>query len=257
MSPNLFVQSDLNKVPINKWIFNMYTGLKDYGYNIIFVTNPDQFKMERSDILLSGWEWMHPKLKESGINYELLDYPEPLRRFLVSSPRKMVIGDLVRVSEEEEFTRYFLKPVVTKEFSARVVHKNFIYKNSPGIHDIPETSEIWVLENLEDIVSEFRIFVHNNQEVHIDLYCDLLNTGLEHHREQLISEFLPGIFERYKKESPRAYCLDILCTHQPTGDLKYTLGEVTDILCAGHHSISPDTLARLLMDRWDELWERG
>lgn len=170
-----------------------------------------------------------------------VDYPKELREYLGRNVRADKLGN-VRYSTD----RFFLKPVMQKEFSG------FVYTNTASdrlrIVTVPDESDVWI-SDIVNFVSEYRVFVMYGLPVGIRWYKGdpFVKPDKQVIKDAVERWTMDGNYVR--NDVPHACTLDF----GVTADDKTLVIEANDGFAFGGYGLGSVTYARMLDARWRQV----
>jgi hypothetical protein len=176
-----------------------------------------------------------------------LDYPESLQKFLKRKVWRTTLGEF-RAATPMMFTRpgRFLKPADHhKTFTGHVVHK---FSDLIKTNSFPDDLPVWESEPIEQLVSEFRVFVMKGSVL-----------GMKHYLGASFQPPCPGAISsmmQYYENAPVAYSLDVgVNTSEYTPQT--VLIEVNDAFALGSYGLPSALYAQMIEARWAEMVRLG
>lgn len=249
------VQADDRFHNIN--FFQAHEGFKKLGYEVERFEwySPEQtFYTPSKDTVVVGGipviDWVYKQLGVS--NPDLGDYPKKLSKYLNRYYDKTTIGYIRKTiqfeSENNIINQYFIKPLAKnrKKFTGHVVSRFVDLIRTSGL---PDDEVVWT-SSVINLLSEYRVFVHNKQIV-----------GMKHYKGDYLlfpnANVIRDMVNMYT-DCPVAYALDIGLQHvNDFSDLRTVLVEVNDANALGCYGLDPITYAKMIADRWNEVMSNG
>lgn len=275
MGLKAIIQNEVN------WDFNRkeFTTIEDYSayegmklYNSIHSGEEDfeplfieyvqigqilsRLKWEEIGICVGSVEFMREVFNQLGVEEPVLDYPEELNKYLGKPIEKMAYNELLRKYEGKEM---FVKPVETKQFTGGVFQiredsLNIIIGNNID----KENDLLYVANNISDLHSEWRVYIHNQKIKHIAPYLGFTyNLGKNKEEFNLDMDSIYRMIKDFKSQ-PISYSLDVAIRGfydrwEGADDLETILIEVNDGWALGNYGIDPYDYFLMLLGRWKEI----
>lgn len=205
-----------------------------------------KIKLQKGDFVAGSLQVTLPALKQLGVEYSHVDYPEDLAKYLHRNIWKSKLGDIRRqISENDSIAPVFIKPATKlKKFTGCIVSSvSDIYdgylvgRTGSGLDIICSEPVQWV--------SEYRVPVVHGRILD---YCHydgdpgvMVDKG---EVERMVHDYITA---------PWAYCIDVGVLD--TGET--ALVEVNDAFSVGMYSMSPVVYGDLLTTRWTQLTFEG
>jgi hypothetical protein len=190
----------------------------------------------RTNLFVGSVEFMREVFKRIGLN----DVRLPL-----NSDREHEIITLGEAKERAKIEKIFIKPIQIKLFTGFVLDQ-MIYSCLSGL---PDDTKVMAYEPFKGkILSEWRVYVHNNKMVDSRNYSGDFTISPNYN-------YVQSIIETYKNKLPCAYTVDIGIIDYPsvlsTND--NVVVEFNDFFAIGQYGMPNDEYLRLLMDRYFEI----
>lgn len=180
-----------------------------------------------------GWDY-------TGIN----PYPTELMPYM---GRKVERKKWIDARQDALEGHMFIKPVIQKQFTGAVLNTLL---DTIRTGKVDPDNEVYVSEPV-DFVSEFRIYVHENEVVGVKHYF-----GDWHNVPQ--QETIDAMVKAYKESAPVAYGLDIgVIKDKQTKYWRDVLVEVNDGICLGNYGLDTIHYAEMIASRWLEMTTSG
>lgn len=235
----MFYIKQANYFPESDYGLFALLGCKEMGWNYILFDDIGEVPFNKNVVLVSDIDDTLEYFKRNLINIpSALNIPEKLNsmEFLKRKVTKMDIDEDFKALD----LPVFIKPLRVKKFESGVAKKketiNWLYNSYYG--------EKAIVSEVLNIVSEFRVYVHNHEAKGINCYagdCTKTPNG----------EFINKAIEVYKN-SPVSYTLDVGVTD--TGET--ILIECNDFWSIGNYGLDARVYVKMLRDRWREIVDK-
>jgi len=236
----VYVQTK-NGLAINVDIQNAIDGFEYLGYEIKQYTKEDLYA-GKYDHLFSKYvfvgsiDCMLWIFKKAGKNFIDLDYPKEMfqlisRKIVVKTKKEFI--DQFKIDNEPKF----IKPVQTKVFDGIIF--GAIHQES-YLHDVND-NELLYVSDLINILSEYRIYVHNGQMIYSANYAgDFWKTP---------SYALTQMYLSSWENKPVAFAIDVALL----SNYKTEIIEISDFWAIGGYGLYSEDYAEMLRDRYWEI----
>lgn len=230
-------------LPINVDVQNAIDGFEAMGYQIKPITKEDvicgkyDIGVSNGNIFVGSYGSVITQLKNIDKLPEVIDFPnELIGKHIKDVEVRRLKEVLDQFSKDEK--PIFIKPKnSTKLFTGCVLRttNQFSYFDQYG--DI----EVWTRPVIENLISEYRVFVMNGEIIYSSNYCGSYT---------VIPDFgyVNDIIKDYKN-SPKAYTIDIGITN--TG-INHII-EINDFWAIGAYGLVCIDYASMLKARWNEI----
>ena len=236
------------EIPHSVNIANAMYGFRELGAEIILYHMIDEIydKVTREDIVLDYIAQCNSIFAKFGITTRIPDYPDALKPFLGRKIWSDTINSISR-SEEKWSAGYFVKPVISKAFTGKIVGS---ISDLVGCGNYSEDYEVLVSEPL-DICAEWRCFILYDEIVDVRPYGLLLDKSRKSYKYHYDFKVLDSMMEVFVKweERPVACSMDICVTK----DGKTLLVELNDSYALGCYGLASIFYAKLISARWSQL----
>lgn len=232
---------------LNKNVYNAWYGFTKMGLWSDSFFAPDLYagkvELARDALVIGGIGTVRTALAQLGApEPENIDYPDPLRPFLLRDVRRATIREAHRLCRDDRFDPpVFIKPVTGhKEFTGHVlaVYRDLLH-TAGWAHEEPETA-VWISDVVE-FVAEWRYFVKHREVVGVGHYFgDPLRAPDPAVVRAAVAAYDP---------CPAAYVIDL----GVLADGRTALVEVNDGFSFGCYGLNPYTHAHMLAARWLEM----
>jgi hypothetical protein len=188
-------------------------------------------------IIKRVWGWDY-----TGIN----PYPSELMTYM---QRKVERKKWADARQEALEGHMFIKPVIQKQFTGAVLNTIL---DTIRTGKVDPDHEVYVVEPV-DFLSEWRVYVHENEIVGVKPYFHKEVDGYTLTPEYSV---VKRMIEDYKPSAPVAYGMDVgimnLLPQYGSGRVT-SLVEVNDGICLGNYGLDPIHYAEMISSRWMEL----
>ena len=237
----VYVQTK-NNLAINADIQNAIDGFEYLGYDVKCVTLEEIMSgtkdfAARTSPFVCSIDGMRKILFNIGKTPAPMDYPKEIvedelcGRIIL----KMSLHEAIKKFESTEIPM-FIKPVVTKLFDGILVSKkeDLNYFGPMSINP-----DVYVSEKI-DILSEYRIYVHNGKMVHSCCYEGDFKLRPNY-------DYIENMISKYRS-APVAYTIDIAILKD-----RNVLMECNDFWAIGSYGLKSWDYAQMLADRYEEI----
>ena len=184
-------------------------------------------------IIKRVWGWDY-----TGIN----PYPDELMPMM---GREVKRAKWVDVREEALEGHKFIKPVIQKQFTGAVLNTIL---DTIRTGKMEADHEVYVC-GIVNFLSEFRVYVHENEVVGVKHYCG-------DWEEVPQSNTIKEMIKAYQPSAPIAYGMDIgVIKEFPS--YRDILVEINDGICLGNYGLDSIHYAEMIAARWLELTTNG
>ncbi|MFW5847463.1 MAG: ATP-grasp domain-containing protein [bacterium] len=231
-----------NGIPINVDIQNAIDGFEYLGYEPIGFTKEDVYVGKLNLIALhnpvvgsiDGMKAIFRDIKKMPDN---IDFPSFLftGNFIDRDLTKMKLNDFIKKFKQNNEPK-FIKPVLTKLFDGALISK-LQHLNYLNNFDNPL---VWVSDPIH-IISEYRIYVHNNHMVYSSNYNGDFKVIPDY-------DYIETLIKNYQ-DAPVAYTIDVGILNNG----KTTVIEFNDFWAIGSYGLYCMNYAEMLNDRYTEI----
>jgi hypothetical protein len=210
---------------------------KDYLY--VGSWSSLSFIINDLDLDVPQYDYYPAVEKQDQYEYDENDIAGPtriLKRDIYSSTFREVYDQVTNTDAS-----LFVKPKQHKVFTG---FKASSEKDFISLEDVDDDQKVWVSDIIEDIISEFRVFVHRGEIVSVQYYMGNRPTVFP---DKDFIHFVKAKIE--EREDINAYCFDI-------GINKHNdnfLIECNDFYAIGCYGLHSTTYAKMLLDRWEQI----
>lgn len=238
----VYVQTK-NGLAINADIQNAIDGFEYLGYDVKCITLENIFSgamdyAAQHNPFVCSIDGMRKVFSNIEKNPSPIDYPKEIVEAGLCGRTilKMPLNEAIKKFESTEIP-LFIKPVATKLFDGILVSKK---EDLNFFGSISTNPDAYVSEKI-DILSEYRIYVHNGKMVHSCCYeGDFRLTPDYSYIDKMISVY---------KSAPVAYTIDIAILN----DGSNILMECNDFWAIGSYGLKSWDYAQMLADRYEEI----
>ena len=207
----------------------------------------NKLKITKDDFISGEIKTMYAAMRQLGIDYSYIDYPESLSKYLYRKVWPATMRDIRNVIyEDNHIDPVFIKPRDNmKRFTGFVVETIDDLRNCYGAGN---NVKIWCSDPII-FMAEYRCPILHGKLKGCYHYGNL-NTQIDIKYHKKLYEEVQKMANDFT-EATSAYNLDVGITNN--GDI--ALIEVTDGFSFGKYGMSDKLLAEILITRWNELKE--
>lgn len=238
----VYVQTK-NGLAINADIQNAIDGFEYLGYDVKYISLEEIMSgmrdfAARTSPFICSIDGMRKIFSNIGKNPAPIDYPKEIVEAGLCGRTilKMPLHEAIKKFESTEIP-LFIKPVTTKLFDGILVSKK---EDLNFFGTISTNPDAYVSEKI-DILSEYRIYVHNGKMVHSCCYEGDFRLAPDY-------VYVYNMITAYKS-APVAYTIDIAILD----DDRNVLMEFNDFWAIGSYGLKSWDYAQMLADRYEEI----
>ena len=184
------LQDNYNTImPYNQNIGLAINGFHEMGKEVIYYKTGELSDVKqwcnKGDVVLDGIDQVNYILDKFGVHPHLMDYPEPLHKYL---GRKIWKDNINSISTHPEKWGCFVKPLREKAFTGKVINN---ITDLVGCGSSTENYEVYC-SDIKDFVFEVRGLVYYNQLVSLQPY-----RGDWKYMNQLDTKLIEKAFQDY------------------------------------------------------------
>ena len=211
-------------------------GFDILGIQTATFTHISQVPLSKGNMIVGFVNEVRGYLAQLGISTPDIDYPEELTKYLGRKIKKIAINNAEIFMNENSQQRYFIKPVIDKQFDAFIAE---YLQDLARLKHFDKKTKIWISEYMK-FESEFRCYIYNKKPLAICKYRGYAVGEIDY---SIVLEMA----ETYVS-APVAYTLDV-----GLFESKLYLVEVNDAYSVQNYGLAVDKYVAWLMLRWSEL----
>lgn len=218
----------------------MKRGLEDLGYELLLYNDTDFVDYKAYDAFYGNCGWAREIINKNKLNVPFMGtIPDELLSLAGRTYEKTSLTEAIALSKKAPI---FIKPIPEnqKHFTGFVLDRENSYNTN--IMEVAAYEGDVIISEVKDIVSEYRLFIWNGEIMDSKRYKGTFRVSPDYSvADKAISLY---------KSAPVSYSLDLGVTR----DGKTIIIECNDMMSLGLYGMSPIVAARMLVDRWEEIY---